>query len=194
MRRLLAFLIPLGFAVGLISALIATSSTYSPLALLISAVAPVGIIYPCLAVWRVLWRVRRGFSVRPATRIGEIIAWLAGMLVTLVVAVWLFGNSAARPPIAKAQADAHALVGAISVYRRETGRLPDTLGELTRPATGPDGRQLGPFITPVPAPPRGWLPYRYERHADGTFSVHTRSVDGEVRVPGPREVMGRAPR
>jgi hypothetical protein len=192
MRRLLAFLMPLGVVLGLLGAAIATSGTYSPFALLISATAPAAIIYPCLAVWRIAWRARRGLSVYPVTRIGEIIAWLTGILVTLVVAVWLYGNPCGgRPRIAKAQADAHALVSAISIYRHETGRLPDTLAELTRRATSPDGRQIGPFIAPVPAAPTGWLPYRYERHADGTFSIHSRSVEGEVRVPGPRQVIGR---
>jgi hypothetical protein len=186
MQRSSAFLIPLGFGLGVLGAAIATSGLYAGLLMLVLAAAVPVAVMLCLAVAGVGWRRWRGRCLRPRAAGGEVFAWLTGTLAAVVFAVWIYGTSEARPPSSKAQADASALVSAISTYSRATGRLPERLADLTRPVVAASGREVGPFMSSVPSPPRGWLPYRYEPHSNGTFIVHTRAVDGEVRILGPR--------
>lgn len=189
---LVALLIILGGALGLVSAAIATDGVYpGPLGLLLSATVPPSLMYSAAVASRLGWR---RWHRRPRHRITtgrELILWIIVIITTVGLAAGLYGNPAQRPRSAKAQADARALVSAVSVYRLETGRLPDTLADLTRPVKAIDGREVGPFLLMVPASPSGWLPYRYEQHGDGTFSIQSRDVDHEVRVLGPRDAVPR---
>lgn len=181
MHRSSMFLIPLGFVIGVFSASLVTTGFYGGLLMVgLAAAAPV-IVMSCLALVGLGWRrLHHGESVG---RRADTLAWLTASVATVAIAVWLYGTTNVRPPSSKAHADVRALASAVSVYQRETGRLPEHLVDLTRPVAGTRGVEVGPFMSSVPSPPRGWLPYRYDRRPDGTFVVHTRGTDGEVRAP-----------
>src|SRR5687768_15566653 len=82
---------------------------------------------------------------------------------------------------AKAQADTHALANAVKVYRTHMQRLPSSLEDLTQPARNGRGETLDPLLHVVPLAPSGYTPYRYERRADGSYSVST-AGNGKGRI------------
>jgi hypothetical protein len=106
--------------------------------------------------------------------------------IALVFFIAAFQNVGARAIVSKAEADVRALASAVEVYKAYTGVLPNTLADLTSPATNAAGLRAGPFIGAIPAPPRSRAPayleilplpppqsfgYHYERRPDGTFSI-----------------------
>ncbi len=84
--------------------------------------------------------------------------------------------------MAKAQADAAAIAGAVSTYSATCGELPDSIDDLVTPKTV-GGSPCGPFLPRIPAPPAGWAPYAYAKEANGSFSVTSSGPGGSVRVP-----------
>jgi hypothetical protein len=77
MRRVMVLIILLGVVFGVPSAAIVTSRSYpGPLVLLVSAAAPLSLMYPCVALARLGWRLRRHRRLRPFIRGGEVTAWL----------------------------------------------------------------------------------------------------------------------
>ena len=85
---------------------------------------------------------------------------------------------------AKAQADTHALANAVKVYRSHMQRLPSSLEELTQPARNSRGQTLDPLLQVLPAAPAGYTPYRYQRRADGTYTVSTVGKGkAEIKAP-----------
>lgn len=182
MRWLLAFLIPL---IVVVVAHGVGDSTHNPLPLVLVALvaALLSIIYPCVAFGRLAWRLLRGRPLRPLATGTELIVWLMSVLATVVVVVPLYANVGSRARLAKAQFDTRALASSISRYHEHTGRLPETLDDLTRRVANAKGQEVGPFMEAIPSPNAGWSPYRYERRPDGTFSVHSRGDEGEVRAP-----------
>jgi type II secretory pathway pseudopilin PulG len=94
-------------------------------------------------------------------------------VVVLAVVAWKSLDVSDRARSAKAQADTRALANAVKVYRSHMQRLPGSLDDLTQPARNSRGQTLNPLLHLVPAAPAGYTPYRYERRADGTFTVST---------------------
>jgi hypothetical protein len=97
------------------------------------------------------------------------------IVLTLVMIVWvpLMSNPHAYNRIAKVQADTRSVGSAVTIYREHTGRLPETLDELTEEAVNARGQRGGPFMNAVPTAPHGWMPYRYVVNADDTFVIST---------------------
>jgi hypothetical protein len=82
----------------------------------------------------------------------------------------------------KARADAQQIARAVQLYQATFGTLPPSLDALTRTETV-GGVSGGPFLTPIPAPPAGWTPYRYAKQDESRFTVTTSAGSLTVTAP-----------
>jgi hypothetical protein len=83
----------------------------------------------------------------------------------------------ARATLAKAQADVQTLASAVDRYQAHMGAPPATLAELTSPATNARGQTAEPYLSHIPSPSPGFSDYRYERRADGHWTITTTGRD-----------------
>jgi len=94
----------------------------------------------------------------------------------------LYFNVGPRARTATAQVHVRELESAVRMYSKHTGSLPASLADLTMEAMNSKGEPAGPFAPRIPLPPSGWMPYRYEVRADGTFTITTSGEGYTVRV------------
>jgi Type II secretion system (T2SS), protein G len=86
--------------------------------------------------------------------------------------------------IVKAEADTRVIEDAVHLFHIHTGRIPATLGELTRGVQNDAGVMAGPFLRTVPSPPTGWSGYAYRANpASGTYSVSATGDGTQVQIP-----------
>jgi prepilin-type N-terminal cleavage/methylation domain-containing protein len=112
----------------------------------------------------------------------ELMIVVAIIGILTAIAFPLYANIQARARVAKAQADTRTLASAVVVYSAHTGSLPVALTDLSSPVVV-SGVSAGPFISPIPNPPTGWLAYTYATATDGSFSITTTGDGATVRVP-----------
>jgi len=103
-------------------------------------------------------------------------ATFAGLFL-LIPIVSFVGNVGAGATLAKAQADVQALASAVDQYQAHMGAPPATLAELTWQATNARGQTAGPYLASIPTTSSGFSDYRYERHADGHWTITTTGRD-----------------
>ena len=113
----------------------------------------------------------------------ELMIVVAIIGILTAIAFPLYANIQARARVAKAQADARTLASAVVVYSAHTGVLPTALTDLSSSVSGVGGVVAGPFISPIPSAPTGWLAYSYTTAAGGTFTVSTTGDAATVTVP-----------
>jgi len=99
------------------------------------------------------------------------------LLILLAIVVPLYATVGGRATLAKAQADVQALASAVDQYQAHMGAPPATLAELLSPATNTRGQTAGPYRASIPPTARGFSDYRYERHADGHWTITTSGRD-----------------
>jgi len=100
-------------------------------------------------------------------------------LFLLIPIVSFVANVGAGATLAKAQADVQTLASAVDKYQAHMGAPPATLAELTYPATATNarGQTAGPYLASIPRASFGFSDYRYERRADGHWTITTTGRD-----------------
>jgi Tfp pilus assembly protein PilE len=113
--------------------------------------------------------------------LAELMIVAATLGIVASIAIPLHVNAQARARIEQAQADLQMLALGVRQYKDHMGTLPEALTVLTAAAVNDRNQSAGPFVTTVPAPPRGgtppWGAYTYASSSTGTFVV-TVSGDG----------------
>ena len=110
----------------------------------------------------------------------ELMIVVAIIGILTAIAFPLYANIQARARIAKAQADARTLASAVVVYSAHIGRAPRRPRPTSTVATVVNGVTAGPFINPIPTPPRRLAPPTpTRRRAGGSF------IDQRRRVTAP---------
>jgi len=99
------------------------------------------------------------------------------LILLVIVFEWFVTVVSAPATVAKAQADVQHLASAVDQYQAHMGAPPATLAELTSPATNARGQTAGPYSSLIPSPSLGFSAYRYERHADGHWTITTSGRD-----------------
>src|SRR5215469_18505336 len=111
----------------------------------------------------------------------RVVIWAVTGLVLLILLVPLYAKVGAGARLAKAQADVQALASAVDQYQAHMGAPPAALAELTSPATNARGQTAGPYLASIPTTSSGFSDYRYERHADGHWTITTTGRDSCAR-------------
>jgi len=122
-------------------------------------------------------RGQRGFTLI------ELMVVVAVIGILTAIAIPLYTNMQLRARVAKAQADARALVSAISIYSAHMQSLPPDLAALNAAAVNGQGATAGPFMASTPNPPAGWTTYGYTSTAAGVYAVSTTGDNLVISLP-----------
>lgn len=120
---------------------------------------------------------RRGFTLI------ELMVVVAVIGILTAIAIPLYTNMQLRARVATAQADARALISAISVYSAHMQSLPPNLAALNSVAVNGEGTSAGPFMASTPNPPAGWTTYAYTSTAAGVYVVSTTGDNLVISLP-----------
>ena len=122
-------------------------------------------------------REQRGFTLI------ELMVVVAVIGILTAIAIPLYTNMQLRARVAKAQADARALVSAISIYSAHMQSLPPDLAALNAAVVNGEGESAGPFMASTPNPPAGWTTYGYASTAAGVYAVSTTGDNLVISLP-----------
>ncbi|HXJ80450.1 MAG TPA: prepilin-type N-terminal cleavage/methylation domain-containing protein [Candidatus Methylomirabilis sp.] len=133
-----------------------------------------------LSFWRKkMHRNQHGFTLI------ELMIVVAIIGILTAIAFPLYANLQARARVAKAQADARTIAGAVVVYSAHTGVMPGAITDLTSQVSNNQGVVAGPFLAGTIAAPQTWDSYQYTDNGDGTFSVSSSSSADGASVKSP---------
>jgi len=131
------------------------------------------------------WRKKMRSNQRGFTLI-ELMIVVAIIGILTAIAFPLYANLQARARVAKAQADARTIAGAVVVYGAHMGVLPGAIADLSSSVQNNQGVWAGPFLANTITAPQTWDPYSYSGDlGNGTFTVSSSSATDNASVLSP---------
>ncbi len=106
-----------------------------------------------------------------------VVVSIIGILAAIAIQNYIHARVGGRVELA--ERDAKVFVAAVEIFRKETGRLPSNLEELTGPMVDTKNQTVGPILQSLPRPPAGWTYTYYLGPYRRTFTI---VMEGDQRI------------
>ena len=115
----------------------------------------------------------------------ELMVVVGILCILTAVAIPVYRHGEIRGRIAWAERDGKVFVAAVESFRKEFGRLPSDLEELTRPTMNTKNQTVGPVLQQFPRPPAEWTYTYYLDSPKENFTIVAKGDGKTLSFPRP---------